>query len=219
MPRPTAPSVSAARKDARALELRNVGLSYRQIGERMGISGATAYKYVTRGLDRTRREPADLQRQLERERLDAWQVTAERIARTRHVLVQAGKPVIDPETGRPYADHGPVLAALGTLLRIAERRSKLEGLDAPARVDAQIRAEVYSVDALQAEIARIEQELAGLGPPTPPAAETITPPAGEPDPVALAAAVEAALDAAGVPPEQREAAYQAVERRLREREP
>jgi hypothetical protein len=155
MPANRAPRVDAAQRDARALELRAAGATYRQIAERLGCSLDTAWKAVDRGLVRTRQEPADKLRRLERERLDAWQVTAERIARTRHVLIQAGKPVIDPSTGRPYADNGPVLAALGMLVRIAERRARLEGLDAPVRVDARVE----TVAEIDAQIRELEAEL------------------------------------------------------------
>src|SRR6266511_2675475 len=101
MPRPTAPSVTAAEKDARALELRRAGLSYRQIAAQMGVSVGAAWKYVTRGLDRTRREPADALRELEAERLDQLQLEALRVLRRRHFLVQGGEVVIrrNPGTG------------------------------------------------------------------------------------------------------------------------
>jgi hypothetical protein len=47
-----------------------------------------------------------------------------------------------------------VIAAAGALLRLHESRRKLLGLDAPTKVDAQVRAEVYSPDALDAELLR-----------------------------------------------------------------
>jgi hypothetical protein len=232
VPRPTAPRVDAAQRDARALELRAAGATYRQIAAVLHVSLATAHKCVDRGLDRTRREPADRLRKLELERLDGLQRQAVNVLRARHIVIQAGKPVIDEETGRPYTDHTPTLNAIRTLLAVQERRAKLLGLDAPTKLDVNLalawerageeeRLEVMrlaDVALISRTIAEIEAELERRGPPTPPAAETI-PPAAEPDPDALAAAVEAALDAAGVPLQQREAAYQAVERRLREQTP
>jgi hypothetical protein len=220
MARPTAPRIDAAERDAQALELRADGLSFRQLGRQLGCSTTTAYRRVSRGLDRTVREPADRLRALELHRLDQQQAAATAVLRTRHVLIQGGRPVLDQQ-GRPYPDHGPILAAIATLLRIAERRAKLLGLDAPARVDAHVRGQVYSIDALDEELARVQAELDALGPADPPAAEQhpTGPPAAPMADVGalLAGALEVALDAADVPEgdRRREAAYAAVERQLR----
>jgi hypothetical protein len=230
MPRNTAPRVDAADRDARALELRRAGLSYRQIAAQMSVSVGAAWKYVTRGLDRTRREPADALRDLEAERLDQLQLEALRVLRRRHFLVQGGEVVTrtNPGTGQveELLDDGPVLAAIRALLAVQERRARLLGLDAPAKVDASVTlrgawehaGREERLGLIDLAIVDLEAELSQQGPPTPPSAETIAAPSGlEPDPETLAAAVEAALDAAGVPPDRREAAYQAVEQQLQER--
>jgi hypothetical protein len=223
MPRPTAPSVTAAEKDARALELRRAGLSYRQIAAQMGVSVGAAYKYVTRGLDRTRREPADALRDLEVERLDQLQLEALRVLRRRHFLVQGGEVVTrtNPATGavEELLDDGPSLAAIRTLLAVQERRAKLLGLDAPARVDANVTLRVAWERASDEErmslvdlaIAQLQEELTQQGPPTPPAAETIIPPV---DVDLIAGALEAGLEALGLADDERERAAAAVERYL-----
>ncbi len=223
MPRPTAPSVTAAEKDARALELRRAGLSYRQVAAQMGVSVGAAWKYVTRGLDRTRREPADQLRRLEEDRLDLLQVQAAAVLRRTHYYVQGGEVVM--RDGEPLRDDGPTLNAIRVLLAVQERRARLLGLDEPTRIDAKVSLRVAWERATHEErmglvdvaIAELSAELDRTDPPTPPAVETIPPPAGDPDPEAIATAVEAALDAAGVPPDRREAAYQAVEQQLQER--
>jgi hypothetical protein len=211
--RPTAPRVDAAERDAQALELRAAGLSIRQIGRQLGCSATTAHRRVVRGLDRTLREPADRVRALELHRLDQLQAAATATLRARHVVVQAGRPVLDPASGDPYVDHGPVLAAIAALLRIAERRARLLGLDAPARVDAQVRGEVYSLSAIDQELARLHAELADLDPPdqAPPA-----PPAGPDLAELVAATLDAALDALGISGPGRELAYRAAEAQLGE---
>jgi len=225
MPRRTAPRVDAAERDAQALELRAAGLSFRQISRRLDCSSTTAYRRVARGLDRTLREPADRVRALELHRLDQLQDAATEVLRVHHVLIQAGRVVVDRH-GQPYPDHGPVLAAVAALLRIGERRAKLLGLDAPARLDANLRADVYSVSAIDEELARFQAELDALGPPDPPAAEQLPPAA--PDAPAPAPAVdvgglvaqvlERALDAAGVSEDRRSAAYTAAARHLQDHE-
>jgi transposase len=109
MPRPNAPRVDAAQRDAQALELRAAGASYRQIADRLGVSVSTAWGCVERGLDRTRREPADRLRLLELERLDRLQVEAVQVLRAQHYVVQAGEVVT--HNGQEVVDHGPTLAA------------------------------------------------------------------------------------------------------------
>jgi hypothetical protein len=222
MPR-TGPSVTAADKDARALDLRRAGLSYRQIAAQMDVSVGAAYKYVTRGLDRTRREPADALRDLEVERLDQLQLEALRVLRRRHFLVQGGEVVTrtNPATGavEELLDDGPSLAAIRTLLAVQERRAKLLGLDAPARVDANVTLRVAWERASDEErmslvdlaIAQLQEELTQQGPPTPPAAETIIPPV---DVDLIAGALEAGLEALGLADDERERAAAAVERYL-----
>jgi hypothetical protein len=223
MGRPTAPRVDAAARDARALELRAAGLSFRQIGRQLGCGTTTAYKRVGRGLDRTLREPADRVRTLELHRLDQLTAAAMAVLGARHVLVQAGRPVLDPVSGDPYPDHGPTLAAIAALLRVAERRARLLGLDQPTRVDAQVHAEAYTVSAIDHELARLRADLALLDPADPPAAEQLPPdpptsaPPPAPDVGALVAGVlDRALDAVGIPPDRREAAYVAAAAQLQE---
>ena len=212
MAKVTGRRVDAAERDAQALELRAAGLSFRQIGRQLGCSTSDAHRRVLR-------EPADRVRALELHRLDQLQAHAVAVLCDRHVLIQAGRVVVDQQ-GRPYPDHGLVLAAIAALLRIAERRARLLGLDAPARVDANLRGEVYSVSAIDEELARLHVELAALGPAVEQLTEPPVPPTPAPAPVdvggLVAAALDAALDAASVPEPRREAAYQAAERQLRE---
>jgi hypothetical protein len=163
MPRPTSPSVAAAELDARCLDLRRSGATYRQIAGQLGISAANAHKRVTRSLDRTRREPADGLRDLELVRLDALQAAATAVLAATHHVIQAGKVVVDGQE-QPYVDHGPVLAAVNTLLRVAERRARLLGLDAPAKVDATVDGTLTTVDEIDREVVRLEQELTDLDP-------------------------------------------------------
>lgn len=156
MPRPTAPSVAAADLDARCLELRRSGATFRQIAAEVGISVANAHKRVMRGLDRTRREPADALRELELERLDRLQVEATKVLAANHVVIQGGKAVVDKQ-GEPYRDHAPTLTAIRTLVQVQESRRRLLGLDAPTRHD--VSARFHTIDELDREIAELESLL------------------------------------------------------------
>lgn len=141
MPRPTAPRVDAADHDHEALELRRAGFTFREISQRMGVSVATAHKYVTRGLDRTRREPADALRDLEAERLDRLQVAATQVLERRHVVVQGGR-IVKGDDGEPLQDDGPVLAAVTSLVKVQESRRKLLNLDEQAPAEAVVTIQV-----------------------------------------------------------------------------
>jgi hypothetical protein len=166
MARPnSARQVDAAQRDAQALELRAAGANFRQIADRLGVSVSTAWKCVDRGLAATRQEPAAKLRTLERDRLDRLTVQAVEVLQARHVVVSGGKIITDDD-GRPLVDHGPTLAAINTLVRLMERRARLEGLDEPARADitAKVHAEVYSVSALDRELERVTAELAAEDP-------------------------------------------------------
>ena len=156
MPRPTAPRVDAADMDARCLDLRRTGATYREIARTVGLSVANVHGRVARSLDRTRREPADALRGLELERLDALQVAATKVLATNHVVIQGGKVVRDKQ-GEPYRDHGPTLTAIRTLVQVQESRRRLLGLDAPTKHD--ISARFHTIDELDREIAELENLL------------------------------------------------------------
>lgn len=107
---------------AEAAKLRMMGLSYRQIGERMGCSGSVAHGYVKRaaeGYELAAAEAIETQRKLELARLDhATTIVMAQVAK----LASSNKP--NP-------------AAVDQLIRISERRAKLLGLDAVFEVKVQ----------------------------------------------------------------------------------
>lgn len=147
-------SPTTAQRDAKAVAMRAAGATYDQIAQALGFSSrSVARRAVERALVETCREPADALRTLELERLDTMSRRAWVILQGPYPLVSAGRVVTDPATGKPLDDYRPVLAAIDTLLRISERRAKLLGLDAPTKVQA------LSMDAVDAEIARLTAEL------------------------------------------------------------
>jgi Winged helix-turn-helix DNA-binding len=160
VPRNTAPRVDAADMDARCLDLRRAGLSYRDIARQVGLSVSNVHNRVTRSLDRTRREPADALRELELERLDTLQVQLTQVLGRRHVTVSGGRIVLD-EDDQPLLDDGPTVSAAQALVRVSESRRRLLGLDAPNRVD--VRG-ALSIDLLDAQIRELEDQLAADDP-------------------------------------------------------
>jgi DNA-binding CsgD family transcriptional regulator len=105
-------TLAAAERERQAMALRLAGATYAQIGVRIGTTESSACRIVKRVLARTREladADAESLRALEAERLDA-------------VLLAVW----------PQAQKGH-LGAVDRVLKIAERRAKLLGLDAPSK--------------------------------------------------------------------------------------
>lgn len=141
-------------RDAEAARLRAMRLTFDQIAERMGYADASgAWRAAQRGLQRAVREPHQDMVALDLAELDEMAREAWKVLRATHYLVDKGNVAM--LHGEPLLDDAPVLAAIGRLLDIQTRRAKLVGLDAPTRS----RVEVVSLDAVEAEIMRLEAEI------------------------------------------------------------
>lgn len=109
----TSPRQVAARaREVEAVALRLQGCSYSTIAERLGTTKSVAHAAVARSLERTAstlQETADALREIELARLDALLLG---------VWVRATSGDVP---------------SVGAAIRIAERRAKLLGLDAPVR--------------------------------------------------------------------------------------
>ena len=108
-----AQEVTRAERIEKALTFRQGGASYRSIAREMGVCAATAFSYVQEGLDLYReqaRERAGVLVELENQRLDALQAAHWGGA------MRGNKPAAD------------------TVLRVMERRARLNGLDAPQKI-------------------------------------------------------------------------------------
>jgi hypothetical protein len=200
--------IAATARQVEALRLRANGQTFDEIGQALGITKQAAFKLVTRALEATLREPAEQVRLLELERLDQLQLEALEVLHRRHLVVQGAK-IVKGDDGQPLVDDAPILQAIATIVRLMERRSRLLGLDAAQR------HEVLTLDAIDQEIARLEEQVAKATPPSqPPPPEAAPPPAGDYFDH-LGGALEAALDALKLPEAAREVAAQAVEEHLR----
>lgn len=145
-------TLQGAERDAEACRLKSRSLSYRQIAVQLGFSDHTnARRAVERALAATVVEPAAELRQIELMKLDALEQAALAVLERQHVTVSKGEVV--RHDGELLIDDGPVLQAIDRLVKIQDRRAKLVGLDAPQRL------EVITIDAIDAEIARLTAEL------------------------------------------------------------
>lgn len=118
-----------AHLDADALRLRSQGKTYAQIAEIQGTTKATAYNRCQRALAAIPLEAVEEYRTIQREQLD-------------HLMASWLPEAL---AGNPKAAE--------IVLKIIEKRSKLEGTDQP------VKHEVITLDAIQAEIIRLEAAL------------------------------------------------------------
>jgi DNA-binding CsgD family transcriptional regulator len=133
--------IAATERRIKVLSLRKAGAPYRQIADTLAVSLATVHDDLQRAYaelnEQQQVEAAEL-RTLEAARLDDLTVEATRILKTTHPFVSGGK-VLSGFTAEGKAigltDDGPKLAAIDRLLKIAERRARLLGLDAPTAVN------------------------------------------------------------------------------------
>jgi hypothetical protein len=121
----------------RAAQLRAAGATFREIGETLNIDHTWARTLVLRALDAAEYEAADLMRVQEGMRLDRLQ-----------------------RAYWPQALQGDLPAAK-LVLSVMDRRARLFGLDAPAKVQAEVT--VTDADALDAELAAVEAILREAG--------------------------------------------------------
>jgi hypothetical protein len=152
-----AQSLEQAIIDAEAAQLKADGHTYRQIAQIQGCSPSGAHARVERAIKAVPVDAVESLRAVELERLDEMYRVALSQLRTDAVRVDHGRIVRDDD-GNPLIDHGAKLIALDRLLKIQDRRAKLLGLDAPSRS----RIEVITEDAVDAEIRRLEAEVAAL---------------------------------------------------------
>ena len=115
--------IRTTEKTLKALELRKRGMNYTQIGEKLGCHRSTACRYVLSELENLAdkcREEAVQVRDLELHRLDELYLIAYR------AIIR-----------------GNDLAGIDRCLRIMERRAKLLGIDAAAKVDVQGLVDIH----------------------------------------------------------------------------
>jgi hypothetical protein len=146
-----------AERRSRVLAMRIEQRPYREIAAALGVSEDVAEKDYQRAVE-ARKGAFDAQRDpavaIETAKLDALEQAAWEVLRREHIVVQHGKVVYLRR--KPMIDDAPVLQAIDRLVKIAERRSRLRGYDAPVKVDVS--------DERRAEIEKYAAELAaGLG--------------------------------------------------------
>lgn len=132
-----------AQRRAKAIELKNRGLSWQQVAEQVPYldtdgepSAAFACVDVTRALKQANKELSmglEEYREAARMRLDGLRRQVFAVLARPHYVMYQGQYVID-EDGNKVRDDAPVLAAVDRLMRIEERQAKIDGTDASEKL-------------------------------------------------------------------------------------
>ena len=121
-------------EDNKAATLRLRGKTYVEIAHELGVSKSTAYDMVSRALSELPTESTAELLANETAKLDYLEAKAHEIMVKHHAHVTPSGKVATLD-GEIITDDGPVLQAMNTLLKIADRRAKLLGLNAPVRTE------------------------------------------------------------------------------------
>jgi hypothetical protein len=151
---PRGPYKRGPQRDAQAVRLKALGWSLEEIADHLGLGDdpRRAAAAVRRGLANTVRVARDEQRLLELQSLDELERACWVELQARHIMVSNGRIVRD-EYDVPLEDDRFILETIDRILKVKDQRAKLLGLNAPAR------AEVLTIDSVEAEIMRLEREL------------------------------------------------------------
>lgn len=148
--------VESLERDAEACRMYVGGKTYQQIADELGYGGRqNAQRAVQKILMETAKQPADELRALLRARQEEIYVMAREIALKDHYAHGNGKLVY--KDGEPLIDDGPKLNAMDRMGRATAEVSKLVGAYSPQKF------ENLSLEAVQAEIARLEAEAREAG--------------------------------------------------------
>lgn len=164
MPASKAQQQDVARRREQVLAKRAIGIPTAIIAKQLSISEQTVYDDVHHEL-KDRRAALDRDRDLlvvlEAEELEAVRRTAWEVINRDHFHVSAsGRVSMHPDTDEPLRDDGPILQALGVVLRAQQRRSELLGLNSAQKLE--MRTEVVTLDAIDAAIADLRRQLNDL---------------------------------------------------------
>lgn len=157
-------------RENRAVAMRRDNHDYGTIARACGWeTEAGARLAVERALKRAEATNIEEYRRVEGAKLDQAEAELLEIRQTRHVVVSHGRVVYDlgpdNEDGSrgesvPVEDVGPRIRAIQAFIRVAERRSKLMGGDAPMRKVIEVYTEELgqkAVDELNAQLAALEE--------------------------------------------------------------
>lgn len=131
---------------ARCYELRLQGRTIREIAAETGLGYEKVRARINTFADERVAPLVDEYRRIENDKLDLLERMVHDTLRQKHVVVSHGHVVYQGD--EPLLDPAPIYAAVDRLIRIQERRAKLNGLDSPLKtqVSGTLTYEIVGVD-------------------------------------------------------------------------
>jgi len=147
-------TMTDAERDARAVQLRVQGMTLAQVAAELGYQHAgSAHRAIQRALASVPVATVSEYRAMQNQQLDM--LTAEVFAMMRRpapLVTPGGKIVTDSVTGEVIEDRAARAKCVELLLKIAERRAKLLGLDAPNR-------QLFTLERLADYVQQLDREI------------------------------------------------------------
>lgn len=122
-------SAEVTRRRKRVIELRDEGMTFREIAEELGVSVKLVHDDYKKTMAEIPVEAVETYRRHQQDELAMARAVVEDILAARHVTISATGQVVY-EGNDIVRDHGPILAAVDRLMKISDREAKLLGLDA-----------------------------------------------------------------------------------------
>ncbi len=170
-------TIKTAQRDADAAALRAKGWTLQRIANELGFgSPGAVHDAIGRAFQSVATEDVAEAKRLDLERIDRLITIAWEVLEAENLAISGGRVVarcvgierdedgqiVRDEHGKPVRiwqdvlDTGPALNAIDRIRSLMERRARMLGYDAPV----QTRVEVITSDVIEAEIARLEGQLA-----------------------------------------------------------
>ena len=147
------------RRTAEAIRLKDEGLTCRQIGERMGVSGTMAWKYIHRHWERLiedNDESRRVLREVELDRIEELLVAITPIA----LASPTELALLDPVAQVAAIQNQP--KAAGVVLKCIQTIARLRGLNAPAKIEHSRKQTGEPLEELIARVAASKQRRATM---------------------------------------------------------
>lgn len=132
----------------RVMQLKDQGLTFREIAKELGVSLGLVHKDFEASLTRVLEPDVAAYRAEHTARLKKMREVVEDVIARRHLLVAASGRVAVDEDGEPIEDDAIVLAATDRLVKIDEAERKLLGLDAKPelRIEGALTYSILGLD-------------------------------------------------------------------------
>lgn len=137
-------------RDTLALEMRSAGRTWQTIADTLGYtSPGNAQRGVHNALAETQAPKVNEARAEMVAQIDHLYTKAMEVLEARHLKVNNGEVVSVPDEDgnyHPLEDDAPVLRAIDTINQLMQRKARLLGLDAPAKIQAEVSGVRVTID-------------------------------------------------------------------------